>query len=251
MFGLPSLGLMLAANGRYEEAQSAFDDAFRFGREYGIGTLMARAISMSAGYHLDLSDFAGNETLAEEARELARSLRFMPPAISAGLDLMLNFARRQEVGRAQALMREVAELAEAATAWHGWLWKIRLSEARAEIALARHDWAAALAWSQAAIEHSTNRRVKYEVIGYATHAAALHGLGRTREAIDDLQQAVAIARPVGEPALFLRAARALLALDGNDALAAETSSIAARVAAALPDPRMRGSVLSPAWSPFE
>ena len=73
---------------------------------------------MSAGYHLDVFDYVGNEALAEEARELARSVNFTPPMISAGLDLMLNFARRQDVGRAEKLIDQVAESAAAATAWH-------------------------------------------------------------------------------------------------------------------------------------
>jgi hypothetical protein len=48
------------------------------------------------------------EELAEEARDLACSLSFAPPAVSAGIDLLLNFARRHDVGRAEALIEEVA-----------------------------------------------------------------------------------------------------------------------------------------------
>src|SRR5438445_13114219 len=114
--------------------------------------MLARAIAMSAGYHLDLFDFAVNEALAEEARELARTLNFTPPIISAGLDLILNFARRQEIGRAEQVITEVAEVAEKATAWHGWLWGLRLAEARAEVALGRRDWDAALTWATRGIE---------------------------------------------------------------------------------------------------
>jgi hypothetical protein len=150
MFALPSLGLTLAASGRYDEAELAFAEALRFGREYSIGTLLARAIAMSAGYHLDVLDFGAHEALAEEARELARSMNFTPPIISAGLDLMVNFARRHDVGRAEALIDEIAEIAHKTTAWHGWLWKIRLAEARAEIAIARADFAQALHWSREA-----------------------------------------------------------------------------------------------------
>jgi DNA-binding SARP family transcriptional activator len=123
MFALPSLGLTLAASGRYDEAELVFAEAIRFGHEFGTGTLLARAISMSAGYHLDVLDFGANETLAEEARALARSLSFTPPVISSGLDLMVNFARRYEVGRAEALIDEIAEIAHNTTGWHGWLWK--------------------------------------------------------------------------------------------------------------------------------
>ena len=46
MFALPGLGLTLAASGRYDEAESAFAEAIRFGREYGIGTLLARAMGL-------------------------------------------------------------------------------------------------------------------------------------------------------------------------------------------------------------
>jgi hypothetical protein len=50
---------------------------------------------------------------------------------------------------------------------------------------------------------------------------------------------VALARPVGDPALPLRAAVPLLAIDGDDALAAEARQAAGRIVAALPDETMR------------
>jgi hypothetical protein len=202
--------------------------------------LLARSIAISAGLHLDVWDFEANEALAEEARDLARSLSFAPPAVSAGIDLLLNFARRQEVGRAEALIGEVASAVERAAGWHGWLWSLRLAEARAEIALARGNWQDALVWAGEAVARSHARqRVKYEVIGLCSRAQALRALGRTREAIADLRGAVVLARPVGDPALFLRAASGLLAVDGHDALAAEAASAVERVAAALPHEDMR------------
>ncbi len=240
MFALPNLGMALAASGRYTEAVPVFAEARRFGHEHGIGTLMARAIAISAGYHLDVFDFAVNEELAQEARELARSVEFPPPAISAGIDLMMNFARRAEVGGAEQLIDEVAEGAARATGWHGWLWRIRLGQARAEIALARRDWDPALGRTADSIEESRRRgRVKYEVLGLSTRARALHALGRTRESIETLRTAVAVARPVGDPSLFLRAAVALLDLDGDDVLAAEAAATVGRIACTLPDARMR------------
>lgn len=232
--------MTLAANGRYAEAEEAFAEARRFGREHDIGTLLARAVAMSAGYHLDVFDFAGNEEVAQEARELARSLNFPPPAISAGIDLMLNFARREEVGLAEQLIEEVAEVAARATAWHGWLWRIRVGQARAEIALARHDWPTARGFAATVVEESQRRgRVKYEVLGLGTRASALQALGRTRESIDNLRTAVTLARPMGDAPLFLRAAVPLLQRDGDDALAAEAAATTQRIGAALHDERMR------------
>jgi DNA-binding SARP family transcriptional activator len=239
MLALPNLALTLAASGRYVEAEQAFDEARRFGREHSIGTLLARGVAMSAGYHLDVFDFIGNEEVAYEAREFARSLNFPPPAISAGIDLVLNFARREEVGRAEQLLDEVAEIASKATAWHGWLWRIRLDQARAEIAAARRDWRTALDWTARVINESGRRgRAKYEVLGLCTRVGALRALGRTREALEVSRTAVSVARPIGDAPLFLRAAAAFLEIDGDEALATDAAATAARIASALPNAHM-------------
>jgi tetratricopeptide (TPR) repeat protein len=240
MYALPHLGLALAGSGQYDEATRIFAEARRFGREYGVDTFLARAIAMSAGLYLDVFDFSRAVALAEEAREMARSINFRPPEVSAGIDLLLNFARRDDVGRAEQLVREVAEAVDKAAGWHGWLWKLRLAEARAELALVREDREEALRWANDAIELSRAKgRVKYHVAGLATRAKALRSLGRTHEAITDLQTAVALARPVGDPAMFLRTAAMLLQVEGNDALAGEARAAVDRIAGALPDGEMR------------
>ena len=237
---LPHLGLALAASGRYAEATGVFEEARRLGREYGVENLLARVPAMAAGFHLDLFDFVGAEALSQEARDLALSVNFPPPATSAGIDLLLNYARRRELGPTDKLVDEVAAAAEQTAGFHGWLWRLRLAEARAEIAFARNDWEEALRWADEAIAQSRARgRVKYQVIGLTTRAQALIALGRTKEAIAELGVAVGLARPVGDPALFLRAAAGLLAVDGDDALAAEGRAAVRRIAEALPDATMR------------
>jgi DNA-binding SARP family transcriptional activator len=245
MWCLPHLGISLAARGQYTDALEAFAEARRYGREYGVTTLLARAIAMSAGFHLDLEDFDGHEALALEARELAQSLSFPPPAVSAGIDLLLNYARRRDVGKAEAIVDGVAGTVAATSGFHGWLWSLRLAEARAELALAADDDESALTWADQAIRQSiARRRVKYQVIGLGTRARALLGLGRSREAITDLEDAVTLARQVGDPALVLRAAGALLAVDGNDTLAAEVATRAREIADALPEPALRQRFLA-------
>jgi hypothetical protein len=77
--------------------------------------------------------------------------------------------------------------------------------------------------------------VKYEVLGLVSRSQAVAARGRTRAAIADLQTAVALARPIGDPALFLRASTALLAIAGDQALASEARATARQISAALPD----------------
>ena len=244
-FGHPHLGLALAASGRYEEAMRVFDEARQLGVKYEVWPFHARAIAMSAGFHLDVFDFAGNEALAEEARERGRLSGFQPSAVSASLDLMFNFARRHEVSRAEKLVTETAEAVAKTGGWHRWLWELRFAQARAEIALAREDWVAALRYAEDSIAQSHARgRVKYEVAGLGTRAKALAALGRKPEAIADLRKALELSRPVGDPAMFLRASTALLAIEGDDALLAEACAAAQRIVGALPNEEMRSRFLA-------
>jgi tetratricopeptide (TPR) repeat protein len=236
MMSLQSLGLALAGSGRYTEAIEMFEETLRFGREYGIGPFLARGVAVSVGFHLDVFDLDGHERIAQEARELARSLSFPPALASTGIDLLLNYARRGEPGRAEGLIDEVSAAAARTGSWHGWQWRVRLGEARAELALARGEWESAVALAQAAVDHSrASGRRKYEALGQVTNGRALMALGRGSEAVDAFREAVRISRPVGDPALFLRTATALLDVDGDDALDGEARDIARRMAASLPD----------------
>jgi transcriptional regulator with XRE-family HTH domain/tetratricopeptide (TPR) repeat protein len=233
---LANLGLALTGTGRYDEALRTFDEARRFAREHRTDQWLARATAMCGGLHLEFFDYRGAQALAEEARAMGRSLGWPQAVASSGIDLLLNFARCREVGSTESLLPEVAEAAARAQWEHGWLWRLRLAEARAEIALARGDWEEAVRWADEAVAQSRLRaRVKYEVAGLQTRGQALAALGRTRDALASLSRAVTLARPVGDPAMLLRAATALLAVEGDDALRAEARGAADRIVAALPE----------------
>jgi class 3 adenylate cyclase/tetratricopeptide (TPR) repeat protein len=242
MFAYPHLGLALAATGRYDQAMRVFEEAKRFGQEYQVLPFLGRTISMSAGFHLDLFDYSGNEALNEEARELAGTNNFPPTVVSARIDLLLNYARRQAVGLAEALLPDTERAVSANTSWHRWLWDIRLMEARAEIALARSDWSECIGYAHDAIAQSQAKgRVKYELLGLWTRARALDRLGRRFEAIVDLKAGLEKARPLGDPAMVLRLVAALLAVDGNEGLATEAAETVRQMLAVLPDPALRRS----------
>src|SRR5690606_32805777 len=122
-----------------------------------------------------------------------------------------------------------------ASGFHGWLWSLRLAQARAEIALAQGNAEDALRWADDAITQCRGwGRVKYEVLGLVTRGQALRALGRESAATNDFRQAVTLARSTGDPALLLRAISSLLHVDGDDALLAEGTALVRRIVAELP-----------------
>ncbi|GAC1403571.1 MAG: hypothetical protein NVSMB65_20180 [Chloroflexota bacterium] len=235
------LGCALVGSGRYAEALDIFTEGQQESREQGAVDWLARTTLMRGGLHLEVFDFAAAEALAEEARDLSRSARhFRHPLVSGGLDLLLIFARSGALGRADAFVDEVAAGVANAQGAHGWLWKLRFAQAQAELALARGTYAQALQHAEDVIARSRAvGRAKYEVAGLQARGQSLAAQGHTRAALGSLQAAVARAQGTGDPAMFLRAAAALLALDGDAALLAEAVAAVERIRGALPDAELR------------
>jgi class 3 adenylate cyclase/tetratricopeptide (TPR) repeat protein len=239
-FGHPHFGLALAARGLYADAARVFEEAKQMGEKHDVWIFHARAVAMSAGFHLDVFDFRGHERIAEEACERAHSANFLPSVVSASLDLVFNLARRGEVGRAEKLAEKTSADAARIGGWHQWLWQLRLRQAKAEIACARTNWVDALERATEAVSDSRARgRPKYWALGLETRARSLLSLGRKQQAVRDLRKAVSLARKIGDPALFLRAATTLLGVEGSDKLLLDTRQTARRILENLPDADMR------------
>ena len=239
MYTLPHFAISLAAVGLYGNAQRVFEEAREFGRKYGAVGPLARVISFAAGFHLSVFDFPGAEELQREARELAARAGHAQPFISSGLDMLLTFARTGNPGPAEALLVDTATAA-ATHPWHRGLWAVRLSQARAELALARGDRYTAIEEATTAAEQGRAiGRPKYEVLALIARARALGGLQRTREALADARRATALARGTEDPALLLQALDVFLLLEGNDESLAEARALVDRIIGALPDETMR------------
>jgi hypothetical protein len=190
---------------------------------------------MSAGWHLDVFDFAGAEALQSEALEIAGEAHFVPTQASAGIELMMTYARQEEPGRAEGLQHVVEEAVRNARGWHGWLFRLRLEQAYAELAMARAEWTAAAAYATSAIDHSRAAgRAKYEASALAVRSRAWHALGRIQEARGDAKAACAIARKIGDPALEVRTFASLLPVIGDDALLRQLRKSVSRITKALP-----------------
>jgi len=239
LYALSHYGLALGASGRYDEAFRVFEEARAFGRKCGVLPPTARAMAMQAGMHLAVFDLDGAEQLQWEARELALSVAFPPTSISAAIDLLLTSARRHDPGAVEALLVETETAAAQTPGWHEWLWKLRLRQARAELAFARGDFEQAIADATSSVDQSQRRhRPKYEALGLVTRAAAAHRIGRTRDAIADATAAIEVARRSIDPALELRAIVMLLEVEGSDEWAASARALVAKIRAALPNDTM-------------
>jgi predicted ATPase/DNA-binding winged helix-turn-helix (wHTH) protein len=235
IYALTHHGLALAANGQYSEAAATFDEARQFARSCGAFPLAARATAMSAGWRLDVFDFAKAEALQFEAREIANEAAFVPSQASAGIDLLMSFARQGNPGRAEPLLREVEEAVVKSRGWHEWMFRMRLEQARAELALARGNWSKAITFATSAMKQSQAvRRGKYEASALAVRAQALQACGKTWEAIADANAAWEKARHVGDPALQVRVLAPLMPVIGDDKLLDQLRETAGKILAALP-----------------
>ena len=205
---------------------------------------------MSVAPLLSLGDLGGATARALEARELAHRVAFEPPLVSAGIDLLLIFARSRDPGRAESLFDETARAVQKASGWHAWKWNMRLWQARAELALARGAWTEAIRAATNVVDQSRPRhRLKYEALGLATRARARHRLG-LRQSVDDAHGAVHVARSLADPAVLLECLGLLLELDGSDALLAEARQTAHSILGALSHESLRCAFLRTISSRF-
>jgi len=244
LYALQHRGLSLSGSGRYDEAIAAFDEARTFGRRCGALPLLARATSMSVAPLLSLGDFHAATLRALEARELAHRVAFEAPIVSAGIDLLLIGARSHDPGRSESLLPEITAAVERAAGWHAWKWRMRLAQARAELALARGDEHEALIASSQVVEQSRARqRPKYQALGLRTRAQARARIARG-DARRDARLAADIARTIGDPGLLLDCLMVMIELDGTDALATELQQTVQGVLAHLSCEPLRGRFLT-------
>src|SRR5260370_22400778 len=130
---------------------------------------------MSAGFDLRIFDVEGAEAVQREARDLPQSVSFAQTVVSAGVALLLTLARGHVPGAAERLLPETIAAAAATPGWHDWLWRLRLCQAQAELALARGALDIAVVEAGEGIDQSrARRRPKYEALGLITRAHASH-----------------------------------------------------------------------------
>jgi tetratricopeptide (TPR) repeat protein len=244
LYALQHLGICLTGAGRIDEALAAFEDACALGRRCGATSLLARATSMSIAPLFSMGEFARAMNRAYEARELARRVSFDPPFVSAGIDLVLIYARTYNAGKAEPLVVELQQGIDKAGGWHAWKWKMRLAQARAELALAKGEWNDAVTFADQVIEQSKWRyRPKYEALALTVRARARHELG-IRKALDDARAAVTIARRIADPVLLAESLSIVVQQHGTNELLTETRNVTDSLFLGVTDVSLRRSFVA-------
>jgi DNA-binding CsgD family transcriptional regulator/tetratricopeptide (TPR) repeat protein len=224
-----NLGLALAASGRFTEALAAFDLGRAAAAAYGpgAGKYLAGTVAKTTVVPMEAYDYERAEAFAEEARDLGRASDSLLTVISEGIDLMNIATVRGDLGRAGELASEVEANLDRGGSTHEILWRMRLADAKAGLALTRGQPREASGFAHDALERAREMgRPKYESRALASRGTALARMGRKKEGLAELRAAVEVARPVGDPSMLLRAASAYLAVEPDEALARDARAVA-------------------------
>ena len=236
--------LTLAGMGRHEEALPRFEEVIARGREFELVPRMtARALNMSSALYRDLFQLEEATRRNQEAAELGAAAGFANAVLQSGIDRLFTDLARGEVGSAEARWPELWERTQQTKGWHQWLTAGRLAEGKAEIALAKGNYAEAARLAQDAIDRARKvRRAKYELAARLVLGRALMALGQPERGVDELRAALDGIRRLGHPPTLWRAWSTLgtsLAQIGHD------DEAAAAVAAAAQTLRTFAATLAP------
>jgi tetratricopeptide (TPR) repeat protein len=243
--------LTLTGMGRHEEALPKFEEVIARGREFELVPRMtARALNMSSALYRDLFQLDEATRRNEEAAELGAAAGFANAVLQSGIDRLFTDLARDEVGRAEARWPELWERTQQTKGWHQWLTAGRLAEGKAEIALAKGNYAEAARMAEDAIDRARKvRRAKYELAARLVLGQALMALGHPERGIDELRTALDGIRRLGHPPTLWRAwwtlgtAFAHTGQDDAAAAAAATAAEALRTFAATLAPERAGPLL--------
>ena len=241
-----TVGLNLAALGRFEESIEQFDRVVAQGEGLEVfPRWTARALNMSAEAFRGVFDWPEARLRNEHGIELGERAEFPFAPLQGKIDLLVTDLADGDVAAAETAWPGLHDAAEEAAGWHGWLTMTRLLVAKAEIFLARSDFEEAATWALKAIDYSrTYQRPKYELGGRLVLGSALLDMGRLDEAIVELREVASEAAQLGFGSARWRVAaelaRALASTGDEDGAAAvrlSAKQLATSVASGLSDAR--------------
>jgi tetratricopeptide (TPR) repeat protein len=196
--GAGMTGLTLAGLGRYEDALAASEAAIA----------AAQRLGRPANVVINYSTLIFREIFElEEARDRSQTVAdrlgpsdFNMPWMNARADLIASELLLGEFGTVERLWPSAWDDAQDVKAWEHWLVSGRLAALRAQLELGTGSLDDALTWSRRALEMAeSGGRPKYEAIALQTLGQVLTAQGLAKEAVGELDRAVAVADDLGSP----------------------------------------------------
>jgi tetratricopeptide (TPR) repeat protein len=247
-----ALGMSLGNQGRYEEALATLHDAFRLAEEGGDRYFLPRLPNTIGWLYSELGDLRQAEEWNRRSIALARETGWLEAEANAlvnwGSDLLRTGQRREareQFARAAALIDR--------DNWFTWRYRMRLLIGLAELALLEAAPGDALAFARQALDLAgPTRSRKHAGRAWLLRGRALLAAGApTEEVRPALEQARALARASGNPALHWTSAAILAgfhAHQGQEAEAAtcrtEARASIEALAGTIRDPALRRSFLA-------
>jgi tetratricopeptide (TPR) repeat protein len=248
-------GLSAAGLGDYDLALELLRLTIERGERAGEVMGQARALNTLGWVHGDLGDHDGGITWNRRCLEFIAPLAFPDPEIEANtrLNLADDFMRLGRLDDAAGELDWVHEVVRDPDSdpWMMWRYRQHFLHSAGELCLRRDDPEGALSYGESCLaaalkSESTKNVVKAERL----RGQALAALGRTAEAGRALDEAVTLARDLGNPPQLWRTLLAVAELarsredrEGEILAASEARQLVDDVAAGLSDAPLRSALL--------
>ncbi|TEU20147.1 MAG: tetratricopeptide repeat protein [Anaerolineales bacterium] len=189
------LGRAEGGRGAYEAAFAAFTRSLELAKTVDDKTFIAQTPNMLGWLHQQLCNYERAQVFDQESLELARRWGKTPVEISALINLVLDTLHLGDPERALADLEIIqTRITHEAIGFHAWRWRLRLLHTRGlcRLALAEPEEALGLAEEGLALARIAAAR-KYVALNHELKGAALADLGKTVEAMAELETAVSLA----------------------------------------------------------
>jgi tetratricopeptide (TPR) repeat protein len=189
------LGRALGGRGDYSRALDAFQRSQEEAHVIGDRYLLAQVFNMRGWLHRELGDYEGGLAFDEKGVDFAKRWGKPSPEISARLNVCLDVLHLGHPERALVLLDEIeVQINSGSFGFHSWRWRLRLLHARGSCFLALDEPVKALASAEDGLPLAeANVTRKYVSLNHQLKGMALAALGKTDEAISELETAISLA----------------------------------------------------------
>jgi len=189
------LGRAEGGRGAYEAAFAAFNRSQELAKTVDDRTFIAQTPNMLGWLHQQLCNYEQAQGFNQESLELAQRWGKTPVEISALINLVLDTLHLGDPERALADLEIIqTRITHEAIGFHAWRWRLRLLHTRGlcRLALAEPEEALLLAKEGLSLARTAAAQ-KYVALNHELKGAALADLGKTGEAMAELERAISLA----------------------------------------------------------